>query len=604
MSNPNLPIAGNYNTYVGARYVPKFGNKDLDYQWTNTRKYEPLTIVLYQGNSYTSTTFVPMGVDINNKTYWAQTGNYNAQMEQILSQITNLESLYNSKLESMDNLLVFPKVIQSTQPEGFTGCLLYNSGHGIIFDTGLESNKNEIISSYQKHGLKVIDAIIISHWHDDHAGIVDWSSFDTSQTVCYIPYTTSKYEPSTYWHDRFVNAFSDNQLIYPISGQTFTVDKYTLAFFNCGQNDIAYWDSQNANYNNYSMTVNVMWGNNNLYFPGDIQAEAQSRLYDNNNYYQSNFAAAPHHGVDSGGTIELGRSVNPAVIYFADQIGGAKHNSSHAFTTGAVQAGGKVYSNAESNNDLLFQFFEDGFISTTAPEIPFLAGYADINMYVSYSSTSPHANGTSLFPFRYLSQAISQCVENRHYIITVLSSDNDNIVFKGISNVTIILNETYSCPTVVLEDCHNIRIKNGTFSGYVRFTRSSVTLENVITNKMEVSESKLTFLNCTFNPDTSNYMIASYSDLTFKTSTFNGNAPIGFRLIECSCKFWETLPALSSHCTNLLQQNNSIINIPNLATEIVNKLNNNTSGAMLVYDNVLNKPYILYSGNKFEIVTA
>lgn len=50
--------------------------------WDKTKTYEPLTIVYYQGNSYTSRQSVPAGVDITNTTYWALTGNYNAQIEQ------------------------------------------------------------------------------------------------------------------------------------------------------------------------------------------------------------------------------------------------------------------------------------------------------------------------------------------------------------------------------------------------------------------------------------------------------------------------------------------------------------------------------------------
>lgn len=50
--------------------------------WDNTKTYEPLTIVYHQGNSYTSRQSVPAGVNITDVTYWALTGNYNAQIEQ------------------------------------------------------------------------------------------------------------------------------------------------------------------------------------------------------------------------------------------------------------------------------------------------------------------------------------------------------------------------------------------------------------------------------------------------------------------------------------------------------------------------------------------
>ena len=64
--------------YIGARYVPLFADPT---EWTSDRAYEPLTIVMHEGNSYTSKQAVPIGIDINNDEFWALTGNYNAQVE-------------------------------------------------------------------------------------------------------------------------------------------------------------------------------------------------------------------------------------------------------------------------------------------------------------------------------------------------------------------------------------------------------------------------------------------------------------------------------------------------------------------------------------------
>ena len=72
--------------YIGARYVPLFADP---IEWDNTRTYEPLTIVYYQGNSYTSRQAVPTGIAITNETYWALTGNYNAQIEAYREEVQN-----------------------------------------------------------------------------------------------------------------------------------------------------------------------------------------------------------------------------------------------------------------------------------------------------------------------------------------------------------------------------------------------------------------------------------------------------------------------------------------------------------------------------------
>ena len=76
--------------YVGARYVPIF-----DGDWDNTKDYEPLVIVSYQGNSYTSRTFIPHGTAITDETYWALTGNYNAQVEAYRQEVLALSDKFD-----------------------------------------------------------------------------------------------------------------------------------------------------------------------------------------------------------------------------------------------------------------------------------------------------------------------------------------------------------------------------------------------------------------------------------------------------------------------------------------------------------------------------
>lgn len=72
-----------HTQYIGARYVPLFGRKgETTIEWDNKSPYEPLTIVIHAGNSYTSRQYVPTDIDITDESYWALTGNYNAQVEQ------------------------------------------------------------------------------------------------------------------------------------------------------------------------------------------------------------------------------------------------------------------------------------------------------------------------------------------------------------------------------------------------------------------------------------------------------------------------------------------------------------------------------------------
>ena len=74
--------------YIGARYVPLFADP---LEWSSANTYEPLTIVLHEGNSYTSRQYVPVGIDISNESYWALTGNYNAQIEQYRQEVAQYD---------------------------------------------------------------------------------------------------------------------------------------------------------------------------------------------------------------------------------------------------------------------------------------------------------------------------------------------------------------------------------------------------------------------------------------------------------------------------------------------------------------------------------
>lgn len=87
---PNLPVFPTdpqYNVYKGARYVPLIMGA-----WDATVEYEPLSIVIVEGNSYTSKWYVPAGVPVTNTEYWVLTGNYNGQISSIQSQISEMET--------------------------------------------------------------------------------------------------------------------------------------------------------------------------------------------------------------------------------------------------------------------------------------------------------------------------------------------------------------------------------------------------------------------------------------------------------------------------------------------------------------------------------
>lgn len=75
----------NYKQYIGARYVPIFVG-----EWNRNISYEPLSIVSYNGDSYTSKTYVPVDAAISDTRYWVLSGKWNATLEQIREDVNRL----------------------------------------------------------------------------------------------------------------------------------------------------------------------------------------------------------------------------------------------------------------------------------------------------------------------------------------------------------------------------------------------------------------------------------------------------------------------------------------------------------------------------------
>ena len=94
---------------LGAKVQPTFADPT---EWNSTRTYAPLTIVLHEGNSYTSRQYVPVGIDITNTDFWAETGNYNAQVEQYRKEVSQFDSRITDINKIASNALTLANTLQ------------------------------------------------------------------------------------------------------------------------------------------------------------------------------------------------------------------------------------------------------------------------------------------------------------------------------------------------------------------------------------------------------------------------------------------------------------------------------------------------------------
>lgn len=88
--------------YIGARYVPVFYDNPNthDSTWLSGVAYEPLTIVVYGTNTYTSKKLVPAGIGnpSANPDYWVATGIFNAQVDELRQDVEDMQETIDEML--------------------------------------------------------------------------------------------------------------------------------------------------------------------------------------------------------------------------------------------------------------------------------------------------------------------------------------------------------------------------------------------------------------------------------------------------------------------------------------------------------------------------
>lgn len=135
-----------YNTYIGARYVPLImGAYDA------TKAYEPLTIVLYEGASYTSKQAVPAGVAPTNDEYWALTGNYNAQVEQYRTEVNEYKQQVTDAVQTVEEEL-------EAQTQAFEGKISEYNANATEKTTAFNTNYETKLNAFNTNAQNKTDA--------------------------------------------------------------------------------------------------------------------------------------------------------------------------------------------------------------------------------------------------------------------------------------------------------------------------------------------------------------------------------------------------------------------------------------------------------------
>lgn len=406
--------------YIGARYVPIFGRKDEDtIAWDNTAAYEPLTIVLYQGNSYTSRQYVPGGIEINNEEYWALTGNYNAQVEAYRQEVveyaddveemsTELDdvnaalpisyfSADNTVKEYIDNKTSdIPLKVHQLSGYGDIGSCYIIEYDGIFVCNDAGGTEGSVpIRNFMQNvlGNNKLTALIVSHFHADHAYCVDVvKDFcdDNTEVFMQMEPTSENDQISTYtqYRERLLTYFPNAQV--PVNNSVHTYGDLNVRIFNADINNRVTYDNTPANtseiplnsasgLNNYSLICEYKCKAGSFLYTSDVEGVAQKL---NADYVKPvDLFHNPHHVSNITGFLKF--FTNAKTDKYETTIGTDSINVIIRRYTGAIMRymGATLYSSYNSLQGYFTYKINNGHVETNAANVYTF----DSNVFSSYS---------------------------------------------------------------------------------------------------------------------------------------------------------------------------------------------------------------------------
>lgn len=210
--------------YVGARYVPKFFNGESgSTEWVNGLSYEPLTVVTYLGNSFTSKKPVPpeIGAPNENQDYWANTGNYNAQVEIYREETEKVKNDLNNYIVKNDETL--------------NNYIIKNDEAINNLETQVSKINSEIIKDKEILGLIIGDSYTT---HDPNSGGVTYTK-NFGETLVELGYLTSQKSYGVNGARYALNSTSNfkQQLETASTDDSFNNDDVDIIIIEGGQNE-------------------------------------------------------------------------------------------------------------------------------------------------------------------------------------------------------------------------------------------------------------------------------------------------------------------------------------------------------------------------------
>lgn len=213
----------------------------------------------------------------------------------------------------------FVKVIDVGQSECI---LIYSNGYSALIDTGLPAASGEVATALNEWNIEKLDALLISHLHNDHSGGVPDLLENFSVHNLILPELSVESEGISDAQLAINEVTSSGGEIYnAVQGMNFEIGEFEITVL------ASYGDMKDEN--NRSVIAVAEIGGIKFLFTGDAEEKVEKKLLEEGIDLKCDVLKAGHHGSSTSSSIDFLNAVNPrfAVISCGeDNMYGHPHN--------------------------------------------------------------------------------------------------------------------------------------------------------------------------------------------------------------------------------------------------------------------------------------
>ena len=214
-------------------------------------------------------------------------------------------------------LSLFAGCARSPGPEPLTVTLLkvgkadaiavLSGEHALLIDAGEEDDGPEVVEFLRRHSVREVEAMIITHYDQDHVGGADTVLEEFPVGTVYVP----DYEGHDWEYLDFLHAAKqretpiqrlDEAVSIPFGDANILIEppaSYEIPDVNTDYD------------NNFSLITTITHGDNRLVFTGDAEKQRLREWLEGDSAIPCDFLKVPHHGIYNGALEELLAALDP-----------------------------------------------------------------------------------------------------------------------------------------------------------------------------------------------------------------------------------------------------------------------------------------------------